>query len=88
MVWILFAKVEEFDLFWMGVLQLISTLIGLVGFTAVTVKLGWFDPYWEGLTKSCTLKVIAVILCTLASLFGHGFTTLFSFPLSLRTKPQ
>mmetsp|Transcript_3571 Transcript_3571/g.7319 ORF Transcript_3571/g.7319 Transcript_3571/m.7319 type:complete len:950 (+) Transcript_3571:101-2950(+) len=55
-VWVLFAKVEEFDLFWMGVLHLGSAFIGIVGFTAVTVKLGWFDPYWEGLTKSFALK--------------------------------
>ncbi len=57
MVWVLFAKIEEFDLFWMGVLHLGSAFIGFVGFTAVTVKLGWFDAYWEGLTKSIALKV-------------------------------
>ncbi|KAL7460476.1 hypothetical protein ACHAXS_000928, partial [Conticribra weissflogii] len=55
-VWVLFAKIEEFDLFWMGVLHLGSAFIGFVGFTAVTVKLGWFDAYWDGLTKSIALK--------------------------------
>ncbi len=57
LIWILLAQFEWFNLFWVGVVQLCSTFIGFSLFVISTVKLGWFDPFREGLTKSLALRV-------------------------------
>mmetsp|Transcript_24231 Transcript_24231/g.50641 ORF Transcript_24231/g.50641 Transcript_24231/m.50641 type:complete len:952 (+) Transcript_24231:90-2945(+) len=80
LIWILLARFEWFDLFWVGVVQLCSTFVGFSAFVIATVKLGWFDPYWEGLTKNLALRKKSAVMyvikmaapLSIGSLFEYG----------------
>lgn len=56
-LWILLATVDGFNLFWVGVYQLITAASFLIIFLIVSNMVGWLDPFLPGMTRSFALKV-------------------------------
>jgi len=80
LLWLLLAHVEGFDLSWIGVMHLIEYVVVFALFGVASVWLGWFEPYWDGMTGAFAFKnteavknvVKTAIPLSLGSLLEYG----------------
>ncbi len=62
LTWSLLATVDGFDLYWVGMTQLCTSVFFYGVFFMLAVCLGWFKPYWPGMIKTFALKVSSYLL--------------------------
>ena len=71
---------DGFDLYWVGVVRLCGATFFFVLFVIGSYWLGWFDLYWEGMTKTFALKVS---LSVLDGLFFNSMHSHVNFNINL-----
>jgi Na+-driven multidrug efflux pump len=60
-LWLLLAFYDGANLFWVAVAMLASNIFFFVLFAVIAICLGWLDPFWNGMIKSCAFKVSAAL---------------------------
>jgi len=54
--WLCLHFIDDFDLFWVGVGQVVVAVLCYILFTCIAVFSGWLDPYWRGMFGSNGFK--------------------------------
>ena len=79
LVWLLLMFVEGMDLFWVGMAQMVSSVVIYGVFVCVVVCKGWIDPFKSGLVHSFGLKNIPAVKYVLKTAIPLSIGTLLEY---------
>ena len=78
-VWLLLMFVEGMDLFWVGMAQMVSSVVIYGVFVCFVVCKGWIDPFKSGLVHSFGLKNIPAVKYVLKTAIPLSIGTLLEY---------
>lgn len=78
-VWLLLMFVEGMDLFWVGMAQMVSSVVIYGVFVCFVVYKGWIDPFKSGLVHSFGLKNIPAVKYVLKTAIPLSIGTLLEY---------
>ena len=78
-VWLLLMFVEGMDLFWVGMAQMVSSVVIYAVFVCFVVCKGWIDPFKSGLVHSFGLKNIPAVKYVLKTAIPLSIGTLLEY---------
>ncbi|GFH46031.1 hypothetical protein CTEN210_02505 [Chaetoceros tenuissimus] len=79
LVWLLLMFVEGIDLFWVGMAQMVSSVVIYAVFVCFVVCKGWIDPFKAGLVHSSGLKNIPAVKYVLKTAIPLSIGTLLEY---------
>jgi len=77
--WVLMAYVDGFNLFWVAVTILSTTICCFIVFTLIAVCQGWLDPFWNGMINTCALKNTSAVKNVLNTAIPLAFGSLLEY---------